>query len=123
MSSHIENKLARIVRSRPYAHRAARADLDFALAAAAMGFELEIYFLGEALLQLTDRRNPEGAMLTPGYRAWAALPDLASTRVFAEAHWTNRVQELGIDLIMPVESLPPDRMRQSWRECPQVMVL
>lgn len=112
-----------IVRSRPYAHRAARADLDFALAAAAMDFELEIYFVGDAVLQLADQRNSGGAMLPPGYRAWAALPDLVSTRVFAEELWTERCRERGISLLMPVEGLPAQQMSQAWRDCPRVMVL
>ena len=116
-------RLALIIRSRPYAHRAARADLDFALAAAALDFELEIYFMGDALLQLADRRNAEAAMLTPGYRAWAALPDLVGTRIFAEAAWTERCRENGIGLILPVESLSAERMNRAWRDCPQVMVL
>ena len=117
------DKLALIIRSRPYAHRAARADLDFALAAAAMGVELEIFFMGDALLQLADQRDPKGALLTPGYRAWAALPDLVDTRLFAEAQWAERFRDSGIDLIMPIESLSRDRMRQAWRDCSQVMVL
>ena len=123
MASHGENKIALIVRSRPFAHRATRADLDFALAAAAMDFELEIYFVGDAVLQLADQRNVDGAMLPPGYRAWAALPDLVSTRVFAEELWTERCREKGVGLILPVEGLPKQQMSQAWRDCPRVMVL
>ena len=123
MASHGGNKIALFVRSRPFTHRAARADLDFALAAAAMDFALEIYFMGDAVLQLADQRNADGAMLPPGYRAWAALPDLVSTRVFAEELWAERCREKGIGLILPVEGLQVDRMSQAWRDCPHVMVL
>ena len=123
MASHGGNKIALIVRSRPFAHRAARADLDFALAAAAMDFELEIYFVGDAVLQLADQRNADGAMLPPGYRAWAALPDLVSTRVFAEELWVERCREMGIGLLLPAEGLPVQQMSQAWRDCPRVMVL
>ena len=123
MASHGGNKIALIVRSRPFAHRTARADLDFALAAAAMDFELEIYFVGDAVLQLADQRNADGAMLPPGYRAWAALPDLVSTRVFAEELWMERCREMGIGLLLPAEGLPVQQMSQAWRDCPRVMVL
>jgi sulfur relay (sulfurtransferase) DsrF/TusC family protein len=123
MASHGKKKIALIVRSRPFANLAARADLDFALAAAAMDFELEIYFVGDALLQLAAQRDSEGAMLPPGYRAWAALPDLVSTRVFAEEHWTERCRDRGISLLMPVKGLPVQQMSQAWRDCPRAMVL
>ena len=64
--------LALIVRDPPFAHRAARADLDVALAAAAMDFRLEIFFFGQAIMQLALERDCRDAMLPAGYRAWAA---------------------------------------------------
>ena len=61
--------LGLLVARPPYAARAPRAELDLALAAAALDYRLEIYFLGSAVLQLADDRGAEPAMLPSGYRA------------------------------------------------------
>jgi sulfur relay (sulfurtransferase) DsrF/TusC family protein len=122
MGSRADRRLALIVRGAPYGRRAPRADLDLALAAAALDFELEIYFIGESLLQLAAERDGAAAYLPPGYRAWAALPDLCEVRMFAESEWVQRCERSGITLAVPVEGLDPDRMRSSWRTCRQALV-
>jgi sulfur relay (sulfurtransferase) DsrF/TusC family protein len=116
------HRLALIVRGRPYARRAPRADLDLALAAAALDFRLEIYFLGDALLQLAAERDGAAAGLSPGYRAWAALPDLTDVRVFGEREWLERCTRNGIDLLLPVEGLDSGQMRAGWRQCRHALV-
>jgi len=117
------SSLALVVKSQPYEHRAARADLDLALAAAAMDFELEIYFLGNAVLHLAADRETSGALLPAGYRAWAALPELTGTGVFAELAWLEYCRAGGLELVMPVEGLPPDILKTRWRQCRHVMVI
>jgi sulfur relay (sulfurtransferase) DsrF/TusC family protein len=116
-------RLALIVRGLPFGRRAPRADLDLALAAAAMDFDLEVYFLGEALLQLAAERDGTAALLPPGYRAWAALPGLAEVRVFGELEWLRRCERCGIELAMPVEGLDPEQMRAGWRRCRRTLVV
>ena len=115
--------LALIVRGHPWHHRAARADLDLALAAAAMDFGLEVFFLGGALMQLAADRDSEAAMLPPGYRAWAALPDLAELRIFAEREWLERCERAAIPLVLPVQALSADEMRAKWRRCRHALVV
>jgi sulfur relay (sulfurtransferase) DsrF/TusC family protein len=115
--------LALIVRGHPWRHRAARADLDLALAAAAMDFGLEVYFLGGALMQLAADRDSEAAMLPPGYRAWAALPDLAEVRYYAESEWLKRCEHAAIELILPVQALSADKMQAGWRRCRHALVV
>jgi sulfur relay (sulfurtransferase) DsrF/TusC family protein len=117
------SSLALIVRGQPWHRRAARADLDLALAAAAMDYGLEVYFLGGALMQLAANRNSEAAMLPPGYRAWAALPDLAEMRLYAEREWLQRCEGAAIELILPVQALSIDEMRTGWRRCRHVLVV
>lgn len=123
MGTRADRRLALIVRGRPFGRRAPRADLDLALAAAAMDFDLEVYFLGEALLQLAAERDSAAALLPPGYRAWAALPGLAAVRVFGELEWLQRCERGGIELTMPVEALSPEQMRAGWRRCRHAMVV
>jgi sulfur relay (sulfurtransferase) DsrF/TusC family protein len=115
--------LALIVNSQPYEHRVARANIDLALAAAAFDFEIQVYFTGSSILQLGAERNTGGAMLPPGYRAWAALPELAETSFYAEQGWLDFCVDNGVKLLMPVEALSSSRMKQAWRNCRHVMVL
>ena len=116
-------QLALLVRDRPYRRRAARAELDTALAAAAMDFHLELYFLGSAVLQLADGRDPTAALLPPGYRGWSALPDLTEVRAFADTAWLQRCTADGIGLVLPVQGLDPAAMAQRWRACSHALLL
>ncbi|NND56106.1 MAG: hypothetical protein HKN57_02545 [Xanthomonadales bacterium] len=115
--------LAVIMDSAPYQSRAARDDVDFVLAAAALDFELRIYFPGPAILQLAADRDASGALLPGGYRAWAALPDLSPARIFAEKKWAEFCANRGLDLVLPFETLNAEQMKQSWRLCDHAVVL
>jgi len=110
------NSLALIVQSRPYQDRVARANIDLAMSAAAMDFELHVYFAGPAILQLAAERNSAQALLPPGYRAWSALPELTVTVVYAESVWLDYCRQKDIDLIMPVRSLGIEDMKIAWRQ-------
>lgn len=115
--------LALLVRDRPYRRRAARTDLDTALAAAAMDLDLELYFLGSAVLQLADDRDSSAALLPPGYRGWSTLPDLAEVRAFAEEGWLQRCRRDGIGLVLPVHGLDAAAMAARWRACDHALLL
>jgi sulfur relay (sulfurtransferase) DsrF/TusC family protein len=123
MSRKPQSSIALIVRGRPYDHRAARADLDLALAAMALDFELEVYFQGGSIMQLASERNPAAAGLPGGYRAWSALEDLGDVRIYAEQAWLDRCEGSGIHLVTQVAALSAADMRQSWRRCKHVMVV
>jgi sulfur relay (sulfurtransferase) DsrF/TusC family protein len=116
-------RLALLVRDRPYSRRAARTDLDTALAAAAMDIEIELYFLGAAVLQLADRRDPAPALLPPGYRGWSALPELAEVQAFAEQEWLQRCERDGINLLLPLQGLDAAAMAERWRACRHALLL
>jgi sulfur relay (sulfurtransferase) DsrF/TusC family protein len=117
------SSLALIVQSAPYRDRVARSDVDIALAAAALDFDIRIYFQGYSVMQLAARRNASKALLPKGYRAWAALPDLAGARIFAEQKWLDLCLAAGLELVLPVESLGAAEMKRSWRTCDHVLVL
>jgi sulfur relay (sulfurtransferase) DsrF/TusC family protein len=117
------NSLALIISSQPYSNRSARSDMDVALAAAALDFRLEVFFLGSAVLQLAEEKEPQGALLPPGYRAWASLPELAEIHVCAEKFWIDYCDHNGIVLLMPVEALSESQMRRAWRQCRHAWVL
>ena len=94
-----------------------------ALAAAALEIPLHLYFLGDAVLQLLDERNPGAARLPPGYRGWASLPDLTEVRASAQAPWLDHIAVQGLELLLQVKSLSLPEMRSEWASCGQVLVL
>jgi sulfur relay (sulfurtransferase) DsrF/TusC family protein len=112
-----------VVRGHPYRQRSARSELDVALAAAALDWTLAVYFLGPSVLQLAAGHDAEPAMLPPGYRAWAALPELADVGFYAEPGWLGRCRDRGIELILPVEPLDRREMRAGWRAVDRLLVL
>ena len=69
-------RLALLVKSGAFDHRTARSEVDLALAASALDFKLEIFFMGAAVLQVVRERDVARALLPGGLRAWAALPGL-----------------------------------------------
>lgn len=116
-------RLALLVRNHAYRRRASRAELDTALAAAALDLRVEVYFLGRSLLQLAARRDPAPALLPAGCRGWSALPDLAEVEIFAERGWLQRCSDEGIDLLLPVQALGPTEMAERWRACDRALLL
>ena len=123
MAAGTATSLALLVQTRPYEQRASRANPDLALAAAAMDFELHVYFAGAAILQLASRRDCETALLPPGYRAWAALPELAETVVYGETAWLDYCRLRRTELVLPVVALSGTRMAADWRRHDHAMVV
>lgn len=117
------SSLALLVRSRPHTDRETRSRPDLALAAAALDFRVEVYFIGSALMQLAAELDSAAALLPAGYRAWAAVTELSEACFFADAAWLERLEGQGIDFIVPVHGLGTDSMRQRWRECAHVVVV
>lgn len=117
------NRLALLVRTGPYWSRESRAEADPALAALSLDFDVEIYFIGDSILQLAEDKDGTSAGLPAGYKAWSALPDVGSVRFFADSAWVSRCQRLGIGLVLPIEGLGFMSMKQRWRRCDHVMVL
>ena len=116
-------RLALLVRTGPYLSREARAEVDLALAALALDFSLEVYFFGDAVLQLANDKTGAGALVPGGYKAWAALPELGDVTVYAESTWAARCERVGVEWLLPVERLGPARMKNAWRQCDRVLVL
>jgi sulfur relay (sulfurtransferase) DsrF/TusC family protein len=123
MKNGARKRLAVLVRSPPYRQRAARADLDPALAAAALDFDLDLYFLGSAVLQLAAGQDGRAALLPAGYRAWAALPGLTGVRAFAQREWVERCRRESIELLLPLQALSADEMAEGWRQCRHAWLL
>lgn len=118
--------LGLLIRSTAYAQRSPRTQLDVALLAASLDWELRLYFIDTGILQLVQRGDPGEAQLPAAYRAWASLPDLFGTaplKVFAEPSWLDRLQALKLDVCLPLKALTAAEMRRHWADCDRVLVL
>jgi len=118
--------LGLVVRSAAYAQRSARSQLDIALLAASVDFDLRVYFLGAAVLQLTARGDLHPAQLPAGYRAWAGLPELfesAELQVFAEPEWLDKLRSNGLQTCLPTEASTAWDMRRNWTLCDRLLIL
>lgn len=116
-------RLALLVKSGAFDHRTARSEVDLALAASALDFKLEIFFMGAAVLQVVRERDVARALLPGGLRAWAALPDFSPARIYAEQEWLDRCRSDSLSLVLPVTGLSPSNFQKHWRRCNHVMVV
>lgn len=119
-------RLGLIVRSTAYAQRSARTQLDVAMLAATLDFNLHIYFLGDAVLQLIRRGDTSAALLPAGYRAWASLPELleqAGLQVYADLTWLDRLSRMGQETCLPVQSCSAFQIRRELALCDRLLML
>ncbi len=119
-------RLGLIVHSTAYAQRSARTQLDVALLAATLDFNLHIYFMGNAVLQLIKRGDTAAALLPAGYRAWASLPGLleqAELKVFADVACLERLRRNGQETCLPVHACSAFEMRQQMVHCDRLLTL
>ncbi|MDZ4728747.1 MAG: DsrE family protein [Xanthomonadales bacterium] len=126
MSSQAPFRLGLIVRTNPYAQRSARTQMDIALLAATLDWDLRLYFVGAAVLQLIPRGDTGPALLAAGYRAWASLPDLlerAEFQVFAEPAWLDQLHASNLQACLPLMASSPREMRRDWVSCDRLLVL
>jgi sulfur relay (sulfurtransferase) DsrF/TusC family protein len=113
--------LALLVRTPPYKQRSARCQLDVALVGAALGKPLQLYFMGDAAMQLIKPRELKSAGLPTGLRAWASLPEMTDVETYIETAWLERL--IGLDLILNPQPLTVQQMRGRWQNCEKVLVL
>jgi len=112
-----------VIRTGPYQQRSARSQLDVALVAAALERPLRLYFLGQAVFQLVERRNLDEASLPPGYRAWGSLPGLTEVTAFAEPAWLEHAKLPGQNPVLPAAPMVLAQMRLDWQACDKLLIL
>lgn len=112
-----------VVRQRPYEQRSPRAQLDVALAGAALDQPLEVYFIGEAIAQLTGAKRPERAGLPHGLKGWAALPDLIELKCFADGEAKLLRDHGNLELSLAVEFLSDQALAERLSKCRHLIAL
>jgi hypothetical protein len=119
-----EGKLGLVVCSAPWMGRSNREQLDFALAAAALGLELELFFIGAGLEQLLgERQGDPDAGLPAGHRAWAALEGVTEVCAWGEAQRLAELSGQGNTYLLPLKPLEPGGMHDRLAACARVLVL
>lgn len=119
-------RLGLVVRSTAYQQRSPRTQLDVALLAATLDFDLWLFFTGAGVMQLVARGNTASAQLPAAYPAWGSLPDLfenARLQAYAESAWLDSLSAANLQPCLPVEAIAAAEMRQLWKSCDRVMVL
>lgn len=111
------------MRQAPYAQREPRAQLDVALAAAALEVPLEVHFIGNGVWQLARQHQPAAADLSRGLKGWAAVAEMTEARFFVETDALELVTELGVDTVVEVEALGRAAMSRRWRGVTKVLML
>lgn len=113
-------RLGLVVRRSPYEGRHAGAQLDVALAAAALGMPLELFFLGDGLLQLSASVAPAGAALPPGLKAWKSLPALTEVRAWAP-EGNPLLCGATAEWLLPLRVEPPAALARRRAACDRVL--
>ncbi|KAA9129841.1 hypothetical protein F3N42_13735 [Marinihelvus fidelis] len=114
--------LGLIVRQPPWQGRSGRDQLDLAMAAASMDVRLELFFVGDGLLQLVAGRQPGAAGLPAAANAWTALHELGPVRFMAEAGPLEAMRASGMAFGVEVEPLSSTDMRARQRDCDRLLV-
>lgn len=120
------SRLGLVIRSSAYAQRSTRTQLDVALLAATLDFNLHLYFIGNAVLQLIGRGDTSVALLPAGYRAWASLPELSEQgelQAFAEVAWLDKLSRNGLQTCLPVKACTHFEMRREMIHCDRLLTL
>lgn len=116
-------RIGLVVRSGPGEGRSGRDSLDVALACAAAGLELDLFFIGSGVLQLLDERNPGASGWPGGHRGWGGLPELTSVRGFVEASRYRQLADRGAAWLLETTPLETEDMVPLQRACQRLLVI
>jgi len=116
-------KVGLIVRSGPFKGRSSRDQLDLALAAASLELPLEVFFVGEGVLQLRADRDPRAARLPGGIKGWKALPDLTSVNAWVADTAMTDVLSPAAELLLEVKVVSEAELAGRLASCDLAMVI
>lgn len=116
-------RLGLIVRSAPFRGRSGRDQLDIALAAAAMNYELELLFLGAGEFHLLPGQERDMAALPAGARAWASLPELTRVRAWLTPGAEQRLGRPLDRLLLPCAAAEGPVLARRLGRCDRILVV
>ena len=116
-------RLGLLVRQPPWGGRSGRDQLDLAMAAAALEIELELFFIGDGVLQLLDQRQPLAAQLPSTHLGWRALSELTRVQAYAQSGFLSAPLEDEARLLPGLQFLDTGAMHALQGRCDRVLVL
>lgn len=123
MSARDGNGIGLLIRSGPFTGRSARDQLDLALTAATLDFELNLFFTGAGIQQLLPDHDPHGAGLPRGSKGWASLPALTRVRAWVSAESLQGLGATPAELLLDVQPLTRAEMALLLAACRRVLVV
>ena len=118
-----KKRIGLVVRSGPFTGRSARDQLDLALTAATLDYDLDLFFTGAGVLQLLADHDPHAAGLPKGSKGWKSLPTLTGVRAFITPVEWQRSRDAGQNLLLDVSPLDPGGMASLIARCRRVLVV
>ena len=112
-----------LVRSGPFKGRSSRDQLDIALAAACLDFHLELFFIGEGVLQLLADRNARAGSLPGGVKAWKSLPGISSVNAWVAAGVPESRMLESAGALLDIQAASPCEMARRLARCDRVLVV
>lgn len=103
-----------VIRSAPLAGKRSREQLDIALSAASLGFELQLFFVGAGVAQLSAGK---------GHKGWKALPGLTTVTAWIDPGALESLQNSGDQSLLEVKATDHIDMAKRVSQCDQVMAV
>lgn len=116
-------RIGLVVRSAPFRGRSGRDQLDLALAAGTLGFDVDLYFRGDGALQLLLQREPQMAGLPVGIRGWQSLPHLTAVSAWVSEAEYRALSGANVHWALDAQPATPAQMAARLAQCAQVMVV
>ena len=111
-----------VVRSGPFQGRSSRDQLDLALAAASLNFHLELFFIGDGVLQLLANRDVSAGQLPGGLKGWKSLPEIASVNAWTADDVPESHVIKGAHALLDVSVVSTLEMARRLAHCDRVLV-
>jgi sulfur relay (sulfurtransferase) DsrF/TusC family protein len=116
-------RIGLLVRSAPFRGRSGRDQLDLALAAGTLGFDVDLYFRGDGALQLLMQREPQAAGLPEGVRGWQSLSQLTTVSAWVSEAEFRALSGATVRWALDAQPATPAQMAERLAQCAQVLVV
>lgn len=114
-------KVGLLIRSAPVDGPFSRQQLDIALSAASLGYELELFFVGSGAMQIAGAASSHDE--PGGHKGWKALPGLSRVSAWMSETSLEKLKKAGLEPMLDVKVAEPAQMAERLSRCRQAMVV
>ena len=118
-----EKVVGLVIRSAPGTGPSSRDQLDVALSAASLGYELELFFTSQGIQQLVAGADDLPGGFPIGHKGWKALSGLTDVLAWADPSTLAFLGESGNHLLLSVEPLNPCDFARRLDRCDHALVI